>query len=66
LKRRKRVKNWLSRLWNDESGAETAEWVVVVALIVGVAVVIYLEVLEPQLNTAVSTIGSTIVSAASG
>ena len=58
------MKDWLLKLWKDEEGAETAEWIVIVALIVGVAVVVYLAVLQPQLNTAVTKIGNTIMSAA--
>jgi Flp pilus assembly pilin Flp len=39
--RRYLVKNFLIKLWKDESGAETVEWLVIVALLVAVAVLIY-------------------------
>jgi len=54
----------LYRLWKDESGAEVAEWVIVVALLVIVALAIYNGILRGTLSTAVSSIGSRIESAA--
>ena len=59
------MKSLLHRLWIDEEGAEIAEWVVVVALLVLVGIAIYNGVLKTQLSQAVSTIGSTINAAAS-
>ena len=58
------MKSMLYRLWKDEEGAEIAEWVVVVALLVAVAIIIYQNVLQSSLSQAVSTIGSKIESAA--
>jgi len=58
------MKKLLSQLWHDEEGAEVAEWVIVVALITIVAVIIYNTILKDQLSTAVSIIGSRIVSSA--
>ena len=57
------VKNWLLTLWNHEEGAETAEWIVIVALIVAVAIIVYFGVLKGALSGAVSTVGSKITSA---
>jgi Flp pilus assembly pilin Flp len=59
-----KMKNLLLRLWRDEDGAEIAEWVVVVALLVIVAIVIYNGILKGELSTAVESIGSKIDSAA--
>jgi len=56
--------NTLVRLWKDESGAEVAEWVIVVALLVIVALVIYNQILQGTLSNAVKSIGSKIESAA--
>jgi Flp pilus assembly pilin Flp len=50
----------------DEQGAEVAEWVVAVALITIVAVAIYTGILAPQLSSTLDTVGSKIVSTASG
>jgi Flp pilus assembly pilin Flp len=58
------MKDILYRLWNDEEGAEIAEWVVVVALLVVVAVAIYNGVLRNELSNAVNTIGDKIGEAA--
>jgi Flp pilus assembly pilin Flp len=58
------VKNLLVRLWKDEEGAEIAEWVVVVALLVIVAIFIYNGVLKDSLENAVETIGTQIEDAA--
>jgi len=58
--------NLLYRLWKDESGAEVAEWVIVVALLVIVALAIYNGILRGTLSDAVSTIGNRISTAATG
>ena len=58
------MKDLFYRLWHDEEGAEIAEWVVVVALLVIVGVIIYNQILRRELSTAVSAIGSRITSAA--
>ena len=59
------MKHLFYRLWRDEEGAEIAEWVVVVALLVIVAIFIYNQILKGQLSTAVNMIGSKIMSVAS-
>ena len=59
------MKNLIARLWHDEEGAEIAEWVVVVAMLVIVAVFIYNGILKRELSEAVDAIGSKIISAAS-
>jgi len=59
------MKTLLSRLWHDEEGAEIAEWVVVVALLVIVGIFIYNQILKGELSKAVNLIGSKISSAAS-
>jgi Flp pilus assembly pilin Flp len=51
-----RMKNFLMNLWQDESGAETAEWIVIVALVLGVALAIYTGVLQDALQGVVTTI----------
>jgi Flp pilus assembly pilin Flp len=35
------MKTFLINLWRDETGAETAEWLVIVALILVVALAVY-------------------------
>jgi Flp pilus assembly pilin Flp len=52
-----RMKNFLMNLWQDESGAETAEWVVIVALILAVAIGVYNGILNTQLTNLVNRIG---------
>jgi len=59
------MKDLFYRLWHDEEGAEIAEWVVVVAMLVIVAVFIYNGILRSELSNAVNVIGSKITSAAS-
>lgn len=54
------MKDFFVRLWKDEEGAETAEWIVIVALITAVAVAVYVEVLEPELTAAVESVGDAI------
>ncbi|MEJ2402988.1 MAG: hypothetical protein P8171_01665 [Candidatus Thiodiazotropha sp.] len=58
------MKNFLMNLWQDESGAETAEWVVIVALILAVAIGIYNGVLATQLQGVVTSIGDQLESVA--
>jgi Flp pilus assembly pilin Flp len=54
------MKSLFLKLWNDEEGAEIAEWVVVVALLVIVAIVIYNTILQGQLGNLVNDIGTKI------
>jgi Flp pilus assembly pilin Flp len=60
------MKELLRRLWKDEEGAEIAEWVIVVALLVFVGSAIYFGILQGQLSDAVNTIGDNIQELASG
>ena len=57
------MKNFLMKLWQEEDGAETAEWLVIVALILVVAVAIYTGVLQQELNDVVTAIGTTLTGA---
>jgi Flp pilus assembly pilin Flp len=57
-----RMKNFLMNIWQDESGAETAEWIVIVALILAVAMGVYNGVLNTQLNALVTRLGTAIAS----
>ena len=54
------MKNFLLRLWKEEEGAETAEWLIVVALIATVAAALYAGVLEDALTGAI-TYNETII-----
>lgn len=60
------MKNLMLRLWNDEEGAEIAEWVIVVALLVAVAVLVYTDTLGPILTGVVTAIGTAITAATGG
>ena len=53
----------LRRLRKKDDGAETAEWVVIVALLVVVAVVIYSTVLNGTLTNVVTGIETTVTNA---
>lgn len=53
------MKFW-SRLYREDGGAETAEWLVIVALIIGVTVTIYTGILQEALSSAVAYISSQI------
>lgn len=55
-----KMKDLFLKLWNDEEGAEIAEWVVVVALLVIVAILIYSNILSGQLSQLVTNIGAKI------
>jgi len=59
------VRSFLRRLWRDEAGAETAEWVVIVAFLVLVGVAIYNGILRQQLIEAIETVGDNIAAASS-
>ena len=60
------MKKLFLKLWKDEEGAEIAEWVIVVALLVFVGSAIYFGILQGQLETAVETIGQNIQQLADG
>ena len=57
------MKKFLMNLWQEEDGAETAEWLVIVALILAVAVVIYQGVLQTELTGVVTAIGGILTGA---
>jgi Flp pilus assembly pilin Flp len=44
------MRNPVVSLWADEEGAEVAEWIVVVALLVAVGVAVYFMILQPELQ----------------
>ncbi len=52
--------NVLARLWKDEEGAETAEWLVVAGLLVAVGIAVYQGVLQGSLESAAGNIGGVI------
>lgn len=55
-----RMKHFLMNLWRDEKGAETAEWLVVVALISAVGIALYNGVLQPALTGLINNISADI------
>lgn len=55
------MRNFLVSLWADEQGAEVAEWVIVVALIVAVGLVVYFQILAVELQGGVTAIGQAIL-----
>ena len=57
------MKNFLMKLWKEEDGAETAEWVVIVALILIVATALYTGLLSDELNGVVTSIGNILTGA---
>ena len=50
------MKTTLMRLLKEEDGADTAEWVVITAMVIAVAVVVYNGILSGSLVDAVSDI----------
>ena len=50
------MKTVLTRLLKEETGADTAEWVVNTAFVIGVAVVVYIGVLSDTLLDSVDSI----------
>ena len=54
------MKKILMRLWKEECGADVAEWVVISALIVAVAVVVYGGVLSDSLDGVVGSVETNI------
>jgi Flp pilus assembly pilin Flp len=55
------MKQFLLKLWHDEEGAETAEWLVIVALLVLVGTTVYGDPgLEGTLNNLVTYVGTIV------
>ena len=54
------MKQFLLKLWNDEEGAEIVEWVIVAAVLIGVAVAAY-ALLGDNVNEAVNAVGDKLV-----
>jgi Flp pilus assembly pilin Flp len=57
------MKQFLLKLWQDEEGAETAEWLVIAALITVVGTAVYPGVLQPALTGLVGSISGMVTSA---
>lgn len=57
------MKTLLIRLWRDESGAELAEWVAVVALVVVIAFGVYTGVLGETLSDIAGGLGVEVAAA---
>lgn len=57
------MKTLLMRLWRDESGAELAEWVAVVALVVVIAFGVYTGVLDETLSDIAGGFGVEVAAA---
>jgi Flp pilus assembly pilin Flp len=55
--------NLAEELWADESGAETAEWVVIVAFLVIVATAIFQGTVRGTLTNLAGSLGSQVVAA---
>ena len=55
------MKQFLLKLWKNEEGAEVVEWVIVAAVLVGIAVAAY-ALLGDNINTAVNAVGSKLTS----
>lgn len=51
------MKQFLRKLWKSEEGAEVVEWVIVAAVLIGVAVAAY-GLLESEINDAVEAVGT--------
>ncbi|MBK5931129.1 Flp family type IVb pilin [Halochromatium salexigens] len=56
------MKQFLRKLWKDEEGAEVVEWVIVAAVLIGVAIAAY-ALLGDNVNDAVNQVGSKLSSA---
>ena len=54
------MKNYWLRFLDDTAGAETAEWLVVVALLSTITVSLYFEILQEALTGVVSYVGGLI------
>ncbi|MCB1722246.1 MAG: Flp family type IVb pilin [Chromatiaceae bacterium] len=60
------MKNLMLRLWKEEEGAETAEWLLIVGLLVAVGVAVYSVALSDGLEGLVTTITDAISTAIGG
>lgn len=56
------MKQFLRKLWKNEEGAEIVEWVIVAAVLIGVAAAGY-ALLGGEVNTAVNAVGSKLQNA---
>ena len=56
------MKDFLLSLWNDEEGVETVEWVGVAIVILIVLFIAYQSGLATEIQSALNSIGSTLVS----
>jgi Flp pilus assembly pilin Flp len=56
------MKQFLRKLWKSEKGAEVVEWVIVAAVLVGVAAAAY-AFLGNNINDAVNVVGDKLTSA---
>jgi Flp pilus assembly pilin Flp len=54
------MKQFFLKIWQDKEGAETAEWIVVVALILAVSMAVYTGVLQTSLTGVVTTISTAL------
>ena len=57
------MKKLLKRFWTEESGAETAEWVVIVAFLVIIAAAIFQGTVRGTLTNLAGSLGSQVVAA---
>jgi Flp pilus assembly pilin Flp len=57
------MKQFLLKLWQEEEGAETAEWLVIAALITVVGTAVYPGVLQPALEGLVGSISGMVTAA---
>jgi Flp pilus assembly pilin Flp len=57
------MKQFLLKLWQDEEGAETAEWLVIAALITVVGTTVYPGALQPALTGLVTSISTMVTGA---
>jgi Flp pilus assembly pilin Flp len=56
------MKQFLLKLWQNEEGTETAEWLVIAALIVGIGMTVY----DGTLQTGLTTVADNISTAVGG
>ena len=52
------MNDFLLRLWNDEEGAETVEWIFIVIIIIAVAVVAYATNLQQAIINTINKLSS--------